>query len=128
MVGLCRTSSFRPLRGEEITIYGDGHQTRCFCYVTDLIDGLCRLMDTGDEVTGPINLGNPVEISMTQLAETILKLTGSRSKLTYRSLPPDDPTQRRPIIERAKDTLGWEPQVDLEAGLKATIAYFDSLL
>ncbi|MDA7964158.1 UDP-glucuronic acid decarboxylase family protein [Ruegeria sp.] len=118
----------QALKGEEITIYGDGGQTRCFCFVTDLVDGLCRLMDTGDDVTGPINLGNPVEISMTQLAETILELTGSRSKLTYLSLPPDDPTQRRPVIARANEVLGWQPKVDLENGLKETIAYFDSLL
>ncbi|WP_371731865.1 UDP-glucuronic acid decarboxylase family protein [Ruegeria sp. HKCCA6707] len=118
----------QALKGEEITIYGDGNQTRCFCFVTDLIDGLSRLMATGDDVTGPINLGNPVEISMTELAETILSLTGSKSKLTYLSLPPDDPTQRRPVIERANDVLGWKPKVDLKSGLEATISYFDSLL
>ncbi|WP_371808503.1 UDP-glucuronic acid decarboxylase family protein [Ruegeria sp. HKCCA6948] len=118
----------QALKGEEITIYGDGNQTRCFCFVTDLIDGLSRLMATGDDVTGPINLGNPVEISMTELAETILSLTGSKSKLTYLSLPPDDPTQRRPVIERANDVLGWQPKVDLKSGLEATISYFDSLL
>lgn len=111
-----------------ITIYGDGKQTRSFCYVDDLIDGLVRLMDTDDEVTGPINLGNPVEFTMTDLAETVIELTGSKSSIEFKPLPVDDPKQRQPNISRARDTLGWSPTVRLREGLNKTIAYFDDLL
>jgi len=118
----------QALKGEDITIYGDGQQTRAFCYVDDLIEGMIRLMDSGDDVTGPINIGNPGEFTMRQLAEAVLKLTGSKSKLVKMPLPADDPKQRRPDITRAKNTLGWEPKVQLEDGLKETIAYFKALL
>jgi len=118
----------QALKGEDITIYGDGLQTRSFCYVSDLIDGFVRLMAAPDEVTGPMNLGNPHEITMLELAETVLKLTGSQSKLVYKPLPQDDPLQRCPDIGLAKDKLGWEPKVGLEDGLKETVAYFSKLL
>jgi len=118
----------QALKGEDITIYGDGQQTRAFCYVDDLIEGMIRLMDSGDDVTGPINIGNPGEFTMLQLAEAVLKLTGSKSKLVKMPLPADDPKQRRPDITRAKSTLGWEPKVQLEDGLKETISYFRKLL
>jgi UDP-glucuronate decarboxylase len=114
----------QALKGEDITIYGDGSQTRSFCYVDDLIDGMLRLMDTPDDVTGPINVGNPDEFTMIELAETVLKLTGSKSKLVRLPLPADDPRQRQPDITRARQTLGWEPKVKLEDGLKETIYYF----
>ncbi|HEV7693328.1 MAG TPA: UDP-glucuronic acid decarboxylase family protein [Hyphomonadaceae bacterium] len=114
----------QALRGENITIYGEGTQTRSFCYVDDLIDGMIRLMDTGDDVTGPINVGNPDEFTMIELAENVLKLTGSKSKLIKMPLPEDDPKQRQPDITRAKNTLGWQPRVKLEDGLKETIKYF----
>jgi UDP-glucuronate decarboxylase len=114
----------QALKGEAITIYGDGQQTRSFCYVDDLIDGMIRLMDSGDDVTGPINVGNPDEFTMIELAETVLKLTGSKSKLTRLPLPADDPKQRQPDITRARNTLGWQPKVKLEDGLKETIGYF----
>jgi UDP-glucuronate decarboxylase len=117
----------QALRGENITIYGEGTQTRSFCYVDDLIDGMIRLMDTGDDVTGPINVGNPDEFTMIELAEAVLKLTGSKSKLVKMPLPEDDPKQRQPDITRARNTLGWQPKVKLEDGLKETIAYFRSL-
>jgi len=118
----------QALKGEDITIYGDGMQTRSFCYVDDLIDGMIRLMDTGDDITGPINVGNPGEFTMIELAEQVLKLTGSRSKLARLPLPADDPKQRRPDIAQARSQLGWEPRVSLEDGLKETISYFRSLL
>ena len=118
----------QALRGEPITMYGEGAQTRSFCYVDDLIEGFIRLMDSPDAVTGPVNLGNPVEFTIRQLAEQVLALTGSKSKLEFRPLPADDPKQRQPEISRAKGTLGWEPKVPLEEGLKKTIAYFDDLL
>ena len=118
----------QALKGEEITIFGDGQQTRSFCYFEDLIRGFVALMDSADEVTGPINLGNPGEFSMLELAEAVLELTGSRSKLAFRPLPQDDPRQRRPDIRRAKELLEWEPKVALREGLVQTIAYFDSLL
>jgi UDP-glucuronate decarboxylase len=115
----------QALKGDPITIYGDGTQTRSFCYVDDLIDGCIRFMEnTSAEVTGPINLGNPVECSMLTLAETILRLTKSSSTLQFQPLPPDDPQQRQPDISRAKEVLGWEPRWPLEEGLKRTIAYF----
>ena len=118
----------QALKGEPITIYGDGNQTRSFCYVDDLIDGLLRLMAAPDEVTGPINLGNPEETSIRDLAERIIALTGSTSKLEYKPLPEDDPLQRCPDISRAKKVLGWEPTVRLEEGLVPTIEYFRRLL
>jgi UDP-glucuronate decarboxylase len=114
----------QALRGENITIYGEGTQTRSFCYVDDLIEGMIALMDTGDDVTGPINVGNPDEFTMIELAENVLRLTGSKSKLVKMPLPEDDPRQRQPDITRARNTLGWEPKVKLEDGLKETIAYF----
>lgn len=117
----------QALNGKDITIYGKGTQTRSFCYVSDLIDGFVRLMATGPEVTGPINLGNPVEFTMLELAELVLKLTGSSSKLIFEPLPSDDPKQRQPDITKAKQALGWEPKVKLEDGLKETIAYFRSI-
>jgi UDP-glucuronate decarboxylase len=118
----------QALRGEAITLYGDGGQTRSFCYVDDLIDGFIRLMETSDDVTGPINLGNPVEFTIRQLAELVVALTGSKSKIEFKPLPADDPKQRQPDITRARKTLGWEPKVPLEEGLKKTIFYFDDLL
>jgi UDP-glucuronate decarboxylase len=117
----------QALKGEDITIYGDGSQTRSFCYVDDLIDGMIRLMDSADDVTGPINVGNPDEFTMIELAESVLKLTGSKSKLTRLPLPADDPRQRQPDITRARNTLGWQPSVKLEDGLKETIKYFRSI-
>ena len=115
------------LRDEPITIYGDGSQTRAFCYVDDLIEGFVRLMATPDEITGPINLGNPVEITIKQLAETIIRLTGSKSTLIEKPLPQDDPVRRCPEITKAKTILDWEPKVSLEQGLEKTIAYFRSI-
>jgi UDP-glucuronate decarboxylase len=118
----------QALRGEPITLYGNGSQTRAFCYADDLIDGWIRLMAAPDDVTGPINIGNPVETTVAELAHKIIDLTGSRSKIEHRPLPVDDPTQRCPDISRAKSLLGWQPKVPLEAGLKKTIEYFDRLL
>jgi len=118
----------QALRGQEITIYGDGSQTRAFCYVDDLIEGFVRLMAAPDDVTGPINLGNPVETSVGELARRIVEMTNSSSTITYRPLPTDDPVQRCPDIGRARAKLGWEPKVPLETGLGRTIAYFDRLL
>ncbi|MFZ4068925.1 MAG: UDP-glucuronic acid decarboxylase family protein [Caulobacterales bacterium] len=118
----------QALRGEDITIYGDGRQTRSFCYVDDLVDGLMRLMDTGDDVTGPINIGNPGEFTMIELAEQVLALTGAKSKLIHKPLPADDPRQRQPDITRARTILDWEPKTNLKAGLQRTIDYFDELL
>jgi len=118
----------QALRGEDITIYGEGQQTRAFCYVDDLIEGFMRLMGTPDDFTGPVNLGNPVEITVRQLAERVIALTGAKSKLVFRPLPQDDPMQRCPDITLAKKVLGWEPKVKLDDGLGKTIAYFDALL
>jgi len=118
----------QALRGEDITIYGDGSQTRSFCYCDDLIDGFIRFMATGDDVTGPMNLGNPVEFTIKQLAETILKMVGSGGKLIFKPLPIDDPKQRQPDISFAKETLEWEPVIALRQGLKKTIEYFDDYL
>ncbi len=118
----------QALTGQQITIHGDGQQTRSFCYVDDLIEATLRLMATGDDVTGPINLGNPNEISIVNLAEMILRKTKSKSKLTFEPALQDDPQQRRPDISQSKDTLGWEPQVPLEEGLDRTIAYFRAFL
>jgi UDP-glucuronate decarboxylase len=118
----------QALKGEPITIYGDGQQTRSFCYVDDLVEGALRLMDTPKEVTGPINIGNPVEFTIKELALAVLRLTNSKSELITRPLPQDDPRQRQPDISYARSALGWEPTVQLEDGLKKTIAYFDDLL
>jgi UDP-glucuronate decarboxylase len=118
----------QALLGEDITIYGHGLQTRSFCYVTDLIDGLDRLMNSPANVTGPINIGNPGEFTMRELAEKVLAITGSKSKLVERPLPEDDPKQRKPTIELAEKLLGWRPTIDLDEGLKSTIAYFEALL
>ena len=117
----------QALTGQSITIYGDGDQTRSFCYVDDLIDGLLAMMNQHTEI-GPINLGNPSEFTIRQLAETVLRLTDSRSELVFRPLPPDDPAQRQPDIAKARQTLNWEPKVTLQDGLKETIAYFKTLL
>jgi UDP-glucuronate decarboxylase len=118
----------QALRGEPITIYGDGAQTRSFCYVDDLVDGLARLMGTDDAVTGPVNLGNPAEFTILELAGKVLHLTDSRSRLVFAPLPADDPVQRQPDIARARELLGWEPAVPLDEGLKRTVAYFRELL
>jgi UDP-glucuronate decarboxylase len=118
----------QALRGEDITLFGDGSQTRAFCYVDDLIGGLMRLMATSDEFTGPINLGNPHEIAVRDLAERVIRLTGSRSRTVFRPLPQDDPTQRCPDITLAQRALGWEPSVKLDDGLSRTIGHFDRML
>jgi UDP-glucuronate decarboxylase len=118
----------QALQGEDITIYGDGSQTRSFCYVDDLVEAMLRTMDTAAEFTGPVNIGNPGEFTMIELAELVLRLTGSKSKLVRQPLPQDDPKQRQPDISLAKSALGWEPKVSLEDGLKETIAYFKRLL
>ena len=118
----------QALKGEPITIFGDGHQTRSFCYVSDLVDALVRLMGTPDAVTGPMNLGNPVEFTIGQLANRIVALTGSRSTIQYQPAPADDPRQRQPDISLATTTIGWKPVVELDEGLALTIAYFDTLL
>lgn len=118
----------QALKGEPITIYGEGQQTRSFCYVDDLINGFLRLMDTEEGFPGPVNLGNPSEFTIRQLAEMIVEMTGSTSKLVFEPLPPDDPMQRKPDITLARDKLGWEPSVQLQEGLRHTIAYFESLL
>lgn len=118
----------QALRGEDITLYGDGSQTRSFCYVDDLIDGFIRMMDTGPEITGPINIGNPGEFTIRQLAEMVIDITNSQSRLSYRPLPPDDPRQRRPDISRAQNILDWQPNIALRQGLERTISYFDSYL
>ena len=117
----------QALKGEDITIYGDGRQTRSFCYVDDLIDGMIRMMDTPDKVTGPVNIGNPHEFTMLELAQHVLKLTGSRSKLIFKPLPQDDPKQRQPDISLAKNLLGWLPRTELIEGLTKTIGYFRAL-
>ena len=118
----------QALRGQEITLYGDGMQTRAFCYRDDLVEGFLRLMATDDTVTGPMNLGNPQEIPVRELAERVLRLTGSKSSIVFRPLPQDDPMQRCPDITQARAVLGWEPTVALDQGLERTIAYFDHLL
>ncbi len=118
----------QALKGEPITIFGDGTQTRAFCYVDDLVEGLIRLMETPDDVTGPINLGNPAEFTMHELAALVIELTGSKSPIEFRPLPADDPKQRRPDISKARSILGWEPKTPLKDGLVKTIAYFDALL
>jgi UDP-glucuronate decarboxylase len=118
----------QALRGEPITLYGSGEQTRSFCYVEDLIEGMIRFMDTDEQYVGPLNLGNPGEFTIRELAEAIIRLTGSKSELVHQPLPTDDPKQRRPDITRARELLGWQPAIQLEEGLTRTIAYFDRLL
>lgn len=118
----------QALKGENITIYGDGQQTRSFCYVDDLIDGMLRLMDSPASVTGPINIGNPEEFTILELAENIISLVGGKTKLTFHPLPSDDPRQRQPYIAQAKDKLDWQPKVSLEDGLKETITYFRKII
>ncbi len=118
----------QALQGRPITIYGDGAQTRSFCFVDDLIDGFVRLMASADDVTGPINLGNPGEFSMLELAEKIIALTGSASRIVHEPLPRDDPRQRRPVIDLARDHLGWTPHIALDEGLRRTVAYFETVL
>lgn len=118
----------QALRGEDLTVYGDGSQTRSFCYADDLVEGFMRLMNSDDSVVGPVNMGNPGEFTMIELAERVLRLTGSKSKLVFMPLPEDDPKQRQPDITRAKALLGWEPTVALEQGLERTIAYFRTVV
>ena len=118
----------QALRGDDITIYGDGSQSRSFCYVDDLIEGMVRLMESPASLTGPINIGNPGEFTILELAEKVLEMVGGKSKLRMMPLPSDDPRQRRPDITLAKEHLGWTPKVPLEAGLEKTIAYFKDLL
>jgi UDP-glucuronate decarboxylase len=118
----------QALAGEDITIYGDGSQTRSFCYCDDLIEGFLRLMESDASVTGPVNLGNPGEFTMIELAEVVLRETGSKSKLVHLPLPSDDPRQRQPDITIAKEKLGWEPKVDLKTGIRDTIAYFSKMV
>ena len=118
----------QALKGQDITIYGDGLQTRSFCYCDDLIAGLITMMDTGDSVTGPINLGNPTEFTIKQLAELVIELTGTKSDIVYKPAVSDDPMQRKPVIEKAKQVLNWEPRIQLREGLMRTIEYFDSIL
>ena len=118
----------QALKGEPITIYGEGQQTRSFCYVDDLVEGFIRLMESEPGFTGPVNLGNPGEFTIRQLAEKVIEMTGSSSKLVFQALPPDDPTQRKPDISLAQSKLGWTPQVALQEGLAKTIAYFDGML
>ena len=118
----------QALRGQDITVYGDGSQTRSFCYCDDLIDGIIRMMDTPDEVIGPVNLGNPSEFTIFELAENVIRLTGSTSRIVFRPLPQDDPAQRRPDIARAERLLSWQPRVPLAEGLANTVAYFREVL
>jgi UDP-glucuronate decarboxylase len=118
----------QALEGSDITLYGDGSQTRSFCYVDDLVDGMIRVMNTGDDFTGPINLGNPSEFTIRELADLVLRKTGSRSQIRFEPLPQDDPKQRQPDISQARSALGWKPGVPLETGLSRTIDYFQRLL
>jgi UDP-glucuronate decarboxylase len=117
----------QALRGEDITIFGDGSQTRSFCFVDDLVEGMMRLMDTPSDFTGPVNIGNPVEFTIKELAEVVIEMTGTSSKLIKLPLPSDDPTQRRPDISLARKALDWEPNIPLREGLQRTIAYFRTL-
>ena len=118
----------QALRGEDITIYGDGSQTRSFCYVDDLLEAMVRAMNTGSDFTGPVNIGNPTEFTMLELSELVLKLTKSKSRIVNQPLPQDDPKQRKPDIGLAKEALGWEPKVNLEEGLRETISYFKKVI
>ena len=114
----------QALNGKDITIYGSGDQTRSFCYVSDLVEGMIRMMNTPDDVTGPVNLGNPDEYTIKQLAEKVIAFSGAETKLIYQPLPQDDPTRRKPDISKAKELLQWEPLVHVDDGLKQTIEYF----
>lgn len=118
----------QALRGEPLTVYGEGRQTRSFCYVDDLVDGLIRLMESRDDFTGPVNMGNPGEFTILELAQKVIALTGSTSVIDFKPLPSDDPTQRRPVIDLARQELGWEPTITLDQGLPSTIAHFARLL
>lgn len=118
----------QALRGKDITVYGDGSQTRSFCYVDDLISGLIKLMNSPDNITGPVNLGNPAEHTIFNIAEKIIELTGSKSKIVFRPLPPDDPRQRQPDISLAKEKLNWQPSIPLDVGLEKTIEYFKGVI
>ena len=118
----------QALQGHDITVYGKGDQTRSFCYVDDLVEGLIRLMEAPDAVTGPVNLGNPVESTILELAEKVIALAKSKSKVVYKPLPQDDPTRRRPDISQARETLKWEPKTPLDDGLARTVHYFRTLL
>jgi UDP-glucuronate decarboxylase len=118
----------QALNHQEITVYGDGSQTRSFCYVDDMIDGMIRMMNTQDDFSGPVNLGNPVEFTILELAERLIRMTGSRAKIIFRPLPQDDPVQRKPDIRLARETLGWQPKIPLEEGIEKTIAYFRKVL
>lgn len=118
----------QALKGDDITIFGDGSQTRSFCYVDDLIDGMYRLMNSPNSFVGPVNIGNPVEFTMLELANLVISLTGSKSKLKFLPLPVDDPLQRRPVIDLAKKELSWAPKIQLEEGLRKTIAYFEKVI
>lgn len=118
----------QALQNKEITIYGNGQQTRSFCYVDDMVTGMINMMDTDDKITGPINIGNPEEFTIHQLAETVVRMIGSKSKIVYHPLPSDDPLQRKPDISKARQLLGWEPKIKLEEGLMKTIEYFRNLL
>jgi UDP-glucuronate decarboxylase len=118
----------QALKGENITVYGDGSHTRSFCYIDDMIEGLLRLMNTSDDITGPVNLGNPSEISIRELAEKVLRITHSRSKIVFKTLPQDDPVRRCPDIRLAKKVLKWSPKVSLDEGLEKTAVYFKKVL
>ncbi len=118
----------QALKGEDITVYGNGSQTRSFCYVDDLIEGLIRMMNSPEGFTGPVNLGTPQEFTILQLAETLIRMTGSASRIIYNPLPQDDPIQRRPDIALAREKLGWEPRIQLSEGLEKTIAYFRTII
>lgn len=118
----------QALKSEDITIYGDGNQSRSFCYVDDLIDGMIKLMETGDDFTGPVNVGNPNEFTILELAKTVIRLTNSSSKLIFKPLPSDDPVQRQPNIDLARKVLNWEPKIELEEGLQSTIDYFRNII
>lgn len=118
----------QALKDEDITVYGDGSQTRSFCYVDDLVDGMVRMMNTEKGFTGPVNLGNPGEFTILELAEMIVTMTGSGSRIVFKPLPEDDPKQRKPVIDLAEEKLGWTPKVKLEDGVKRTIKYFEEVL
>jgi len=124
----CAPAIVQALRNEDITLYGDGSQTRAFCFVDDLVEGFIRMMATGPEVTGPVNIGNPHEIPVSELAERVIRITGSASRIVHRPLPQDDPLQRCPDITLAKNLLGWQPAIELDKGLRRTAAYFQQML
>jgi len=126
--GVVSNFILQALKGRDITVFGDGAQTRSFCYVNDLVDGLMRLMNSPDEFTGPVNLGNPTEFSILELAQQVIGMTGSKSKIVFQQLPSDDPRQRQPDISLAAEKLQWQPTINLKAGLKKTIEYFESIL